>query len=231
MFFLEPDLDETATGMGLNMSNVKILCVQLRRCRDDGSSKTVEACVSSARDHHWLQLGTMAIGNTIPGRAPFCFVGRVGGSICWSNTIRNNVALLHLNESTGEFSCFTLPASVNTGQLCYDRWSLRLLRIAGDDLEVLCHDRSSGVCVVERRVCLSAFSQCRRWYFSDDMSDEAAAPGRILLCDRQDVEYYVLIFSVHRQNIELQRARKLSRHSDGRRAFPYELPWTISACL
>ncbi|CAN6352143.1 unnamed protein product [Urochloa humidicola] len=107
---------------------------------------------------------------------------------------------------------------------------------AGGDLEVLCHDRS----VVERRVRSPPVASdeyeaklkqnSRRWCFSDDTSsDEAAAPaaGRIVLCDNQCEVEYVWMFSVHAQSIEL---RKLSRHS-GRRAFPYELPWTISACL
>ncbi|CAN6361528.1 unnamed protein product [Urochloa humidicola] len=276
-FFLDAGPGETAT----DISNFRILCVQLRLCHDDGS-KTVQACVFSARDNLWLQLDTMVIGDS-PSRAPFYFVGRVGGSICWSyKTVDNDVLLLHLDESTGEFSCFTaftLPAGVNRRhQLRYDRLSLRLvggntgsvrlLRIASDDLEVLCHDRSSGTCVVERRVPLFRIAggddlemlchdrsaverrvrfspvasneheakqqqygrRWERWCFSDDTSDEEAAPGRIVLCDNHCEVEYVWMFSVHTQTIELQRIRKLSADS-GRRTFPYELPWTISACL
>jgi hypothetical protein len=90
------------------------------------------------------------------------FVGRAGGSICWRTGITN---VLHLDEGTGEFSCFTLPGpGINriSGWFYSDFQSLRvigassgsvhLLRIDSDDLELLCHDRSSGVCVVERRI-------------------------------------------------------------------------------
>ncbi|CAN6356690.1 unnamed protein product [Urochloa humidicola] len=195
-FFIDPDPDE-----GLNMSNFRILRVQLRQCLHDSSSKTVEAFIFSASrdDHRWHQLGSMAIGDDI---IPYMmwprltqFVGRAGSSIFWCE-VRANV-VLHLDESTSEFSCFTLPGG--TAGICrkqlyshdHDMWSLRviggntgsvrLLRIAGDVLEVLCHDRGSGTCRVERRVRVSRVAsregelrQYRRWYFSDDTSDEAA---------------------------------------------------------
>ncbi|CAN6334636.1 unnamed protein product [Urochloa humidicola] len=126
-FFIDPDPDED-----LNMSNFRILPVQLRQCHHD-SSKIVEAFIFSASrdDHRWHQLGSMAIGDDI------------------------------------------IP---------YMMWP-RLTKFV----------------------------------------------GRIVLCDKQcDVEY-ILMFSVHMQNIILQRVQKLNRHGD--RAFPYELPWTICACL
>jgi hypothetical protein len=51
--------------------NFRILCVQLRHCRDDGG-KTVQAAVYSARDHHrWLQLGTMAVVDIAVGTLVF----------------------------------------------------------------------------------------------------------------------------------------------------------------
>ncbi|CAN6356692.1 unnamed protein product [Urochloa humidicola] len=115
-----------------------------------------------------------------------------------------------------------------------NRGSVHLVRIVGNDLEVLCYDRSSRVCVVERKIRASQMAtfhdEYQRWYFSD-RAHEAAAPGCIVLCDNQCDADYIGTFSVDTRNIELKRVQKLYRL--GGRPFPYELPWTwtISACL
>ncbi|CAN6352144.1 unnamed protein product [Urochloa humidicola] len=248
IFLLDADHDEMSTDL-LSMSNFRVLCVSLIHHYHDDSSKSVEASLFNARDGRWLKLGTIAVGDIVPGAifpSPFVLVGRAGGSICWSNTSAN--AILHLYESTGEFFRFTLPperAGVNMNQIYYDRSNLRviggntgsvhLVRIAGDDLEVLCYDRSSRACVVERKIRASQVAsihdearQYRRWYFSE-RAHEAAAPGCIVLCDNLCDAEYIGMFSVDTRNIDLKRVQKKYRH--GGHPFPYELPWTISACL
>ncbi|CAL4891399.1 unnamed protein product [Urochloa decumbens] len=165
--FLLDGGDETGA---FTMSNFRFLYVHLIRHRLYHGSKTVEAWVFSARDDdQWLQLGAMAVGDMIPDAdiddsPPFVFVGRAGGSLCWSTKGSN--AVLHLDESTGEFSNFTLPgeaAGIDRNMWYYNRRNLRvvggdasavyLVRIAGDDLEVLRYARRSGrACVVERRI-------------------------------------------------------------------------------
>ncbi|CAN6352145.1 unnamed protein product [Urochloa humidicola] len=268
IFLLDALPDETGPGPGLNMSNFRVLCVRLIHYCSPYDIKTVDASVFSARDDSWLQMGTMAANDIIPGTIfPYSLVlvllGRATGSICWYSESTN--AVLHLDESTSEFSSFTLPGHVGINT-CYNRSNLRviagdtssvrLVRISGDDLELLCYDRGFGACVVERRVRASqvdsidvGFGACveetsasqvgsideevrqywyRRWYFSGS-ADEAAVPGCVVLCDNKcDIEY-VWMFSVDTQDIELQRVQKLNRH--GGQAFPYELPWTISVCL
>ncbi|CAN6356691.1 unnamed protein product [Urochloa humidicola] len=252
-FLVDADLDDTPMSLP-NLSNFRVLCVELRECRHDGSRNVqVRAFLCFGRDHKLLQLGAMMVGDIAPGATmtvrtpPFVVVGRAGGSICWC-TEHNNV-VLHLDESSGEFSCFTLPehtGSVSGNKLYpYGRSNLRviggntgsvhLVRIAGDDLEVLCYDRGVRACVVERRVRASQVPNdddymarllCRRWYFSDDTA-EAAAPGSIVLCDNQCGVERVWMFSVDTRNIELERVQKLRNG----RAFPYELPWIIRTCL
>ncbi|CAN6352140.1 unnamed protein product [Urochloa humidicola] len=193
----------------------------------------------------------MAIGDMIPDAdilpPPFAFVGCAGGSLCWSTKGSN--AVLHLDESTGEFSDFTLPgdaAGIDRNMWYYNRRNLRvvggdastvhLVRIAGDSLEVLRYDCcSGGTCMVERRIRVPQMARIdeswQQWYFSD--TADAAAPGHIVLRDR-DVKglvgvEYIWVFSVDIQNFKLERVQKLNRY--GGRVFPYELPWTISACL
>ncbi|CAL4898344.1 unnamed protein product [Urochloa decumbens] len=239
------DADPNETGPGLNMSNFRVLSVRLT-CYFPYDSKIVDASVFYARDDSWLQLGTAAVSDIVPGeifpKSCLVQVGHASGSICWLSKTTNVV--LHLDESTGEFSRFTLPG--HAGINYYNRWNLRviggdtssvyLVRISGDDLELLGYDRQIGAYVVERKVRAPQVDsindkvmQCQRWYFSNDMAE--AAPGRIVMCDNKcDVEN-VWMFSVSTQELELQGVQKLSRHMDGSRAFPYELPWTIIACL
>ncbi|CAL4905650.1 unnamed protein product [Urochloa decumbens] len=190
-----------------------------------------------------LDLGAMAVGDIIP--PPFLLVGRAGGSICWCTEKTSNV-ILHLDESSGEFSRFTLPGGHADGY--YDRMNLRVVgggagavhfvRIVRGDLEVLRYARGGGrECVVERRVNVSQVASIdgdwRRWYFSDDTSAEAASPGRILLFDHTCDYEFVCRLSAHRQDIQLEHVavQKFSGHRRQLVAFPYELPWTINACM
>jgi hypothetical protein len=231
----------------LAMSNFRVLYVHLIRHGDDGT-ETVQAWVFSARDHLWLQLGTStrAVGNI--SQPPFKIVGRVGGSICWCSKYNNNTVLM-LDESTGEFSEFTLPGHAGSDRntvAYYDRTNLRvidgdvdtvhLVRIVGDDnVELLRYARRvGGSCMVERRVRVAQMASIdesrhnRRWQFSE--TAEAAAPGRVVLSDSiTDVDYICKI-SVDKKSIELERVQK-PRTRTGCRVFPYELPWTVSACL
>nr|TKW29241.1 hypothetical protein SEVIR_3G383400v2 [Setaria viridis] len=245
IFLLDADPDDE-TGTDMNMSNFRVLCVRLIHYHHDGS-KIVEASVFSARnDRRWLLLSNMAICDVIPGRgvfgSRFVLVGRAGGSICWSTKSSNVV--LHLDEGTGEFSLFTLPvnAGVDINLLSYNRMELRviggdvgtvhLVRIVGGDIEVLRYARR-GACVVERRVRVPQAASTeddrrelrRVWCFFDRA--EAASPGSIALCDVLCDAEFVRKFSAV-QNLKLERVKW---RKDGGRTFPYELPWTISACL
>ncbi|CAL4905628.1 unnamed protein product [Urochloa decumbens] len=220
IFLLDAGHDEMNSDL-LNMSNFRVLFVHLiHHYHDD--TKIVAGSLFNARDDRWLKLGAIAVGDIVPEagaifRSPFVLVGHAGGSICWSNTSAN--AVLQLYESTGEFSRFTLPerAGVNRNRIYYDRRNLRvmggdtgsvqLVRIARNDLEVLCYDRSSRAC--------------------DGISQDRLR--QLLLGDNKcDVED-VWMLSVDMHDIELECVEKLNRH--GGRAFPYELPWTISTCL
>ncbi|CAL4891397.1 unnamed protein product [Urochloa decumbens] len=244
IFLLDADPDEM--GPGLNMSKFRVLCVRLiHYCPEN--SKIVDASVFSARDDRWLQVGITAVDDIIVPwetfSGQFVLVGRAGGSIFWSSKSTN--VILHLDESTGEFSDFTLPGE-HIGIDCYSRWNLQviggdtssvhLVRISGDDdLELLCYDRGIGACVVERKVRASQVdslsdevTQYRRWYFAA-VSAEAAAPGCIVQCTPQCDFEYVWRFSVDTRNIELERVQKFNKY--GGQAFPYELPWNISVCL
>ncbi|CAL4905651.1 unnamed protein product [Urochloa decumbens] len=244
-FFLN-DPDDTP-----NMSNFRILCVGLRECRHDGRKATVvqiQSFVYAATDNSCLQLGAMAVSDITQGglfwRPSLELVGRAGGSICWCPERASNV-VLHLDESSGEFSRFTLPGHA---RVRYNRMNLRviggdagtvhLVRIAYDELEVLRYARggsNGGECVVERRIRVPQMAideqNWGRWYYFSDTED-AAAPWRIIvLCDIVECDdEYVWMFSADEMNIELQRVQK-SMCRLGGRAFPYELPWTICVCL
>jgi hypothetical protein len=87
---------------------------------------------------------------------------------------------------------------------------------------------------VERRVRVAQMASIdesrhnRRWQFSE--TAEAAAPGRVVLSDSITDVDYICKFSVDKKSIELERVQKPSTRT-GCRVFPYELPWTVSACL
>ncbi|CAL4898332.1 unnamed protein product [Urochloa decumbens] len=241
--FLLDSSDLGETGTELNMSNFRVLCLRLVRCiHDDDGMTTVEASIFSARDEHWLTMSTMSIGDDIvPGvdffdfdPQSFVLVGHAGGSICWSTGSSN--AVLHLDESTGEFSLFTLPvpAGVKRTTISYNTTNLRviggdagtvhLVRIVGSDLEVLRYARGTGgECTVERRVCVP-----RLWCFLD-RADWVVAHRSIALCDVLCDAEFISKFAADVKNLKLGHVQKRSHHSG--RSLPYELPWTISVCL
>ncbi|CAM0148387.1 unnamed protein product [Urochloa decumbens] len=248
IFLLDPEPGDGEIGMDLDMSNFRVLCVRLACCYHDGR-KTAEASVFSASQEHWLLLSnTMAIADDIlpefylVDQPLFVLVGRASGSICWCTRTSSNV-ILHLDESTGEFSLFTLPvhAGVNMDTLLYRRANLRviggdivgttrLVRILGGNLEVLQYAHGSGscdsgVCAVERRICLPclfAEPQPLVWCFAD-RADGVEACGSVALCDVlcDDAEFIrnrKLAADV--KNLRMERVEWLS---DGGWSFPYEM--------
>ncbi|KAL6640193.1 hypothetical protein ACP70R_022042 [Stipagrostis hirtigluma subsp. patula] len=237
-FLLDADAD---------MSSFRVLCVRLLHVYHHNDSQTVEAYVFSARDGGCLLLGSTAIGDVIRGAdvltTRFVFVGRAGGTLCWS-TCKGANAMLLLDESSGEFSSFTLPGLADMETInpeAYDRRNLRfvgvdagfvrLVRVAWDDLEVLQYVRGSGTCVVERRVGLSQLANLqarpgRRWTFCDTAL--AAGPARFGLAA---VDGRMFMFIIDTANMKLECTEERSLYS--LRVFPYELPWprTIRACM
>ncbi|KAF8673159.1 hypothetical protein HU200_048707 [Digitaria exilis] len=165
VFLLAADDDDAAGGV--NMSCFRLLCVSL--ARKHYGNATAWATMYSARDDRWVSLGSRDVGNIMPdGSYSFnaCskFLGRAGGSLCWSGHVSNGV--LHLDESSGVFSTFTLPPDVHHDhQSSYHRGNLRvvgggsggsvrLARILDDDLEVLRWSRDGG------RKCMNANYTC-----------------------------------------------------------------------
>ncbi|CAN6334639.1 unnamed protein product [Urochloa humidicola] len=263
IFLLDPE-PGCVTGMDMDMSNFRVLCVRLVCSFDGDGRQTVEVItnVFSASQEHWLLLSTMAITDDIVpehfwltvdvvDKKPFVLVGRSGGSICWCSSPSSNV-ILHLDESTGEFSLFTLPlrAGVNMDTLSYSRANLRvigsdvvgtvrLVRIVGRYLEVLryAHGGSSGIgeCAVERRIRVPRLGKEREprvWCFVD-RADGKQARGSIALCDVlcDDAEFIRnRKFAADVRNLKLKHVEW--RSDDVCRSyFPYELTWTISVCL
>lgn len=180
-----------------------------------------------------------------------CSWGAQGApSASWSTKGQCSNVVLHLNESTGEFSYLRLPgqAGINKNSLDYYRGNLsvigtmHLVRIVGNDLEVPRYGHSSGrACVVDRRIifsrqmtsnieCRPNARHARPWYFSHT-AHEAASPGCIVLRDNECGVEYIWRFPVDTQNMEQRCMQKLKRGASW--VFPYELPWppTISACL
>nr|CAB3490180.1 unnamed protein product [Digitaria exilis] len=155
VFLLAADDDDA--GGGVNMSCFRLLCVSL--ARKHYGNTTAWATMYSARDDRWVSLGSRDVGNIMPDgsysfKACSKFLGRAGGSLCWSGHVSNGV--LHLDESSGVFSTFTLPPDVrHDHQSSYHRGNLRvvgggsggsvrLARILDDDLEVLRWSRDGG---------------------------------------------------------------------------------------
>ncbi|KAL6622514.1 hypothetical protein ACP70R_032393 [Stipagrostis hirtigluma subsp. patula] len=238
-FLLDADADEP--GRSSHMSNFRVLCVSLPHLCHGSSSSIVEAHVFSARDNRWLSLSTMAVDDVVPPGADmydpthFMFVGRAGGLICWSAKVNINGVLL-LDESTGEFSSFTLPgrlADINRLRMIgVDAGVMRLVRTVRDDFEVLRYARSSGDCVIERRVGLSQLAgglEARpdRWWRLMEMAEAAGTAVHFVLSPGDKTNW---VFTVDVENMKLERTQ-----SDrfARRVFTYELPWppTIKACL
>ncbi|CAO1939564.1 unnamed protein product [Urochloa humidicola] len=232
----------------LDMSSFKVLCVCLVRDCDNGT-KTARAAVFSAtaRDGRWLLLGSADVGGIMLRRSSWFdartkFLGRAGGSLCWSGEVSN--AVLHLDESSGVFSTFTLPAG-NHLSMSYHRGNLRvvggvpggsvqLARVLGDSIEVLRWTRDDGAgeeCVVETKVCLSQLVGIEvkldwSWRFLD--TAETVTPGHVVLLPNEE---YMWMFCVDVETMETKRLHKRNWH--GHRVFPYELPWppTIKVCV
>ncbi|TVU49483.1 hypothetical protein EJB05_00796, partial [Eragrostis curvula] len=182
-FLLDADDDEPA-----HIGNFRVLCVHVVEDYgfEAGEIKTAGASVYSAKDRSWRLLSSTAIvGDNLMTKLlvrhrGFIFVGRGGGSLCWSVKDNNNV--LHVDESTGEFSAFTLPPADVNG---YGRRNLRvvstrrIVSIVGDALEVLTLTRGCTKCVVENRYKLSQLANVQAspewsWFFLDT----ARPPGK-----------------------------------------------------
>ncbi|CAN6334635.1 unnamed protein product [Urochloa humidicola] len=230
-----------------DMSNYTVLSVCLVRDNVTGT-KTARAAVFSARDGGWLLLGSTDVGGVLPSQSSWFdaranFLGRAGGSLCWSGEVSN--AVLHLDETSGVFTTFTLPAG-NHPSMSYHRGNLRIVggvprgsvqlaRVLGDHMEVLRWTRDGGAgeeCVVEWKVCLSqlvgieAVKLDWSWRFLD--TPETVTPGHVVLLPDEE---YMWMFCVDVETMETKRLHKRKWH--GHRVFPYELPWppTIKVCV
>jgi hypothetical protein len=221
---------------------------------DDDRLLTARAFLFSARDSRWLLLNSTALqpytyrysGNVEPYYS--VFVGRMDGSLVWS--VRSG-KVIHLDESTGKFSIYTLlpagsPVDDNDAyyrdEYIYERWNLRvvgrdddgtggvrLARIVDSDLEVLrCVPGSGGgaIVTVERSVNLSHLTNmearpCPSSWRFLEM-DEAVAAGFVVVSTGKKSTW---MFTVDVETMELERGQKRLRNWDSRPAFPYEFPW------
>ncbi|CAL4905649.1 unnamed protein product [Urochloa decumbens] len=231
-----------------DMSCFKVLCVWLDRNYSNGN-KTAHAAVFSAREDGWLLLGSAGVGDIMPSLSCWLdtrtkFLGRAGGSLCWSGEVSDTV--LHLDEGSGVFSTITLPAPAaigNSRSMSYHRGNLRVVRgtsasvrfarVVGDEVEVLCwwHDYG-GEFVVDRKVCLSQLAGIERlddwsWRFLDT-AETPVTPGDVVLSPDEE---YRWMFSLDVGTMEMKPLRKSNSHAH--RVFPCELPWppTIKVCV
>ncbi|KAF8776411.1 hypothetical protein HU200_003530 [Digitaria exilis] len=235
--------DGDTSSCSMNMSSFRLLCVSL--VRDDVTrTKTAWATLISSRHDGcwWRALGSRDVGAIMPRPSSWIsartkFLGRAGGSLCWSGQAVSN-AVLRLDESSGTFSIFKLPAHArrNHWSSYYNRENLRvvdggtgfvrLARIIDDDLEVLWWSHDGGhECIVERKVCLSQLAGIElikiewSWRFLD--TAETLNPGHVVLLP---FEEYMWMFDVNVETMKLTRLRK-SKNGQAGRVFPYELPW------
>ncbi|KAL6847004.1 hypothetical protein ACP4OV_022857 [Aristida adscensionis] len=228
-FFLDADADETCTGP--SMSNFRVLFARL--AHEPNQTTTGRASVFSARDGACRSWRSPVAGNVVvPEGAPppaaaaigihahFEFVGRAGGSLCWS---AEGGSVLHLDESSFKFSRLTLPRRrTSTAAAARPR-----------RLDVLTWARGSGECVVERTVCLSQLAGLDAgrdwpWRFLDVAAAAAPPHERVMLLPDED---HMAMFSFDTGSIAMGPAQK--RTWRAWRVFPYELPWppTLKACI
>ncbi|KAL6622519.1 hypothetical protein ACP70R_032398 [Stipagrostis hirtigluma subsp. patula] len=260
-FLLDADADtgETGTTAAAGMSNFRVLHVRLQENHRNyaaGGSTSVVASVFSARDGRWVALGSADADELFPGagvRADMYthieFVGRAGGSLCWSAGGRS---ILHVDEVTGEMSSFTMPAPANEGPPLYYSGNLRVVvgsgvtataRLAritdGGELEVLTVPRGGEACTVERRVSLPQMAGIQTSP-DDDIIErwrkpwcfvEAATPRSFALLPPDEQQMWTLSADFELEAMTLPEEHEQQRST--RRVIKYELPWppTISACL
>ncbi|KAF8700116.1 hypothetical protein HU200_034479 [Digitaria exilis] len=225
--------DDDDAGGGVDMSCFRLLCVSL--AMKHYGNTTAWATMYSARGDRWVSLGSRDVGNIMPDgsywfHACSKFLGRAGGSLCWSDHVSNGV--LHLDESSGVFSTFTLPpdarhdhrSSYHRGNLRVvdggGGGSVRLARILDDDLEVLQWSRDGG------HKCMALINPERSWRFLD--TAQSVTPGHVVVLPGED---YMWMFDVDVETMVLTRSGKNNSHAH--RVFPYHLPWppTIKVCV
>ncbi|CAN6361523.1 unnamed protein product [Urochloa humidicola] len=219
----------------LSVSNFRVLCVPVASEDDLDRRLTARAFVFSARNSRWLLLSTTAL----QPRTCQIFVGRTEDSLVWSGA---DLKALHLDESTGEFSHFTLPmAGPPTIYHCRmnlrvvgrdDTGVMRLARIVGgSDLEVLrCEPGGGAAVTVERTVKLSHLTGItpwsdRSWYFLE--MDAAVVPAGCVVVSTTDKCRWM--FTVDVETMEAERGRKRDLYP--RAVLPYELPWAMPAAI
>ncbi|CAL4905639.1 unnamed protein product [Urochloa decumbens] len=236
------DEDDTAIIRSLSVSNFRVLCVPLVSEDDDhGRSRlSARAFVFSARESRWVLL---SLSTTVVDPCAHRFLGRTAeGSLVWSGASCGTTKVLHLDENTGDFSYFALPAPAKDVRrdvhVYYWRWNLRavgrddtgamrLARIVGGvDLEVLrCVPGGGGGAVtVERAVNLSDLTGIkpwsdRSWHFLE-MDDAAVPTGSVVVSTTEKCRW---MFTIDVEIMEAVRGRK--RDCDARAVLPYELPW------
>ncbi|KAL6642689.1 hypothetical protein ACP70R_020870 [Stipagrostis hirtigluma subsp. patula] len=234
------DADDEAINGGPRMPDFRVLCV--RTAWEELTERAiVHARVFSARDNRWLW---SVVTDTPNGALGYeSFMGRAGGSLFWL-TYDGGVVLL--DESSGKFSAFMLPAAADTGNdphllhRAYIRavhgsnGAVRILHILGDDLEVLAWAHGGVEWVLERKVNLSQLANIVEvgpgwsWHFQDTVASTAAAALGLMAASSSST----IMFHLDLETMKLmQSGEKWSLYST--RVFSYELPWppTINACL
>ncbi|CAN6338721.1 unnamed protein product [Urochloa humidicola] len=247
--FLLAGTDNNTSSIDIDMACFRVLCVWLDREKGNGN-KTAHAATFSAREDCWEFLGSAGVSSIMPNLSCWLdartkFLGRAGGSLCWSGEVSDTV--LHLDESSGVFSIITLPAAAigNRRTMSYNRGNLRvvggsagvsvrLARVVGNDLVEVLRWRHYGgdEFMVERKVCLPRLPGMKRvdssWRFLDTAETAVMSPGRVVLLPDEE---YTWMFSLDIGTMKMKGLHK--RNSHAHRVFPYELPWppTIKVCV
>ncbi|KAF8776724.1 hypothetical protein HU200_003456 [Digitaria exilis] len=256
-FFLDAGADDDTVTTRLSLLNLRMLCVCLvseseRHGHDDEiTSLTAMAFVFSATENRWILLNSTVLKQQ-DDMSPehkynepyvYRFVGRMEGSLVWS--VRG-CKVIHVDESSGEFSTFTLPSTSDHSVrkfLMDDRWNLRLVgrvvdggdagirlaRIVGtSDLLVLrcvsAGGGGGGEVMVERTANISHLANMEArlpWCFLE--TEEAVPAGSVIVVvlPSGKCEW---AFTTDVDTMELKRSGPKRNWRSGR-LLPHELPW------
>ncbi|CAL4898352.1 unnamed protein product [Urochloa decumbens] len=248
------DADGDGSGSGSPMSSFMVLCACLVW------NYTAHACVFSARNNRWIRsyvsndivLVHWTGGYSLDLMDTYKrIMGRAGGSIFWYGR-RGHV--LALDENTGDFSTFVLPAAPDVeiycgaGHIHYKQKvrvvggggaagaALRIVCVVDGNLEVFTRAHGGGVCMLERRVGLCQLADIEgghdrlySWRFVD--TDKTTPAGLLELGAFSSSSNF--LFSLDVETMKLQRLDDRTTTLRAARVFPYEIPWPqkISACL
>ncbi|CAN6361525.1 unnamed protein product [Urochloa humidicola] len=258
-FLLDGEADHDGSNSnGSPMSSFMVLCVCLILDHLDDRVEA-HACVFSARHDRWIPSSVCTDIGRVHWTGGFNLdlldtykriVGRVGGYIFWFG---HPGYVLALDENTGEFSTFRLPAPPDMDvysrahQLYHEQnvrvvsgggsigATLRVVCVVDGDLEVLLLNKvphGTWECILERRVGLCQLAnidarQFHSWHLVDTDTTAAA-----LVLGAFPTSSTEKLFSLDVETMKLQRLNKETTLMADR-VFPYEISWLqkISAWL